>query len=109
MKETYHYQSENLDIEFEVNDWAERSMISLLTKSKETVVMTVVNLGKELPQSDFLPLTVDYEEKFYAAGKIFGSRFVRRESRPTLTSILNARLIDRSLRPAFPSNFRYQN
>jgi polyribonucleotide nucleotidyltransferase len=108
MKETYHYQSENLDIEFEVNDWAERSMISLLTKSKETVVMTVVNLGKELPQSDFLPLTVDYEEKFYAAGKIFGSRFVRRESRPTLTSILNARLIDRSLRPAFPSNFRYQ-
>jgi polyribonucleotide nucleotidyltransferase len=108
MKEIYHYQSENLDIEFEVNDWAERSMISLLTKSKETVVMTVVNLGKELPQSDFLPLTVDYEEKFYAAGKIFGSRFVRRESRPTLTSILNARLIDRSLRPAFPSNFRYQ-
>jgi polyribonucleotide nucleotidyltransferase len=108
MKETYHYQSENLDIEFEVNDWAERSMISLLTKSKETVVMTVVNLGQELPQSDFLPLTVDYEEKFYAAGKIFGSRFIRRESRPTLTSILNARLIDRSLRPAFPSNFRYQ-
>jgi polyribonucleotide nucleotidyltransferase len=108
MKETYHYQSENLDIEFEVNDWAERSMISLLTKSKETVVMTVVNLGQELPQSDFLPLTVDYEEKFYAAGKIFGSRFIRRESRPTITSILNARLIDRSLRPAFPSNFRYQ-
>jgi polyribonucleotide nucleotidyltransferase len=108
MKETYHYKSENLDIEFEVNDWAERSMISLLTKSKETVVMTVVNLGQELPQSDFLPLTVDYEEKFYAAGKIFGSRFIRRESRPTLTSILNARLIDRSLRPAFPSNFRYQ-
>jgi polyribonucleotide nucleotidyltransferase len=108
MKETYHYKSENLDIEFEVNDWAERSMISLLTKSKETVVMTVVNLGQELPQSDFLPLTVDYEEKFYAAGKIFGSRFIRRESKPTLTSILNARLIDRSLRPAFPSNFRYQ-
>ncbi len=108
MKEIYHYQSENLDIEFEVNDWAERSMISLLTKSKETVVMTVVNLGQELPQSDFLPLTVDYEEKFYAAGKIFGSRFIRRESKPTLTSILNARLIDRSLRPAFPSNFRYQ-
>jgi polyribonucleotide nucleotidyltransferase len=108
MKEIYHYQSENLDIEFEVNDWAERSMISLLTKSKETVVMTVVNLGQELPQSDFLPLTVDYEEKFYAAGKIFGSRFIRRESRPTITSILNARLIDRSLRPAFPSNFRYQ-
>ncbi len=108
MKEKYHYQSENLDIEFEVNDWAERSMISLLTKSKETVIMTVVNLGEEIPQSDFLPLTIDYEEKFYAAGKIFGSRFVRRETRPTITSILNARLIDRSIRPAFPLNFRYQ-
>jgi polyribonucleotide nucleotidyltransferase len=108
MKETYHYQSENLDIEFEVNDWAERSLISLLTKSKETIVMTVVNIGQELPQSDFLPLTIDYEEKFYAVGKIFGSKFLRRESKPTLTSILNARLIDRSLRPAFPSNFRYQ-
>jgi len=108
MKEKYLYQSENLEIEFEVNDWAERSLISLLTKSKDTVVMTVVNLGQELPQSDFLPLTVDYEEKFYAVGKIFGSRFVRRESRPTITSILNARLIDRSIRPAFPSNYRYQ-
>ena len=108
MKEIYRYQSENLDIEFEINDWAERSLVSLLTKSKGTVIMTVVNLGQELPQSDFLPLTVDYEEKFYAAGKIFGSRFLRRETRPTITSILNARLIDRSLRPAFFSNFRYQ-
>jgi len=108
MKEIYRYQSENLDVEFEINDWAERSLVSLLTKSKGTVIMTVVNLGQELPQSDFLPLTVDYEEKFYAAGKIFGSRFLRREARPTITSILNARLIDRSLRPAFFSNFRYQ-
>lgn len=108
MKEKYHYKSDNLDIEFEINDWAERSLVSLLTKSKDTVVMTVVNLGDEMPQIDFLPLTVDYEEKFYAVGKIFGSRFVRRESKPTINSILNARLIDRSIRPAFPSNYRYQ-
>ncbi|GIW67329.1 MAG: polyribonucleotide nucleotidyltransferase [Candidatus Parcubacteria bacterium] len=108
MRESYLYKSDNLEIEFEVNDWAERSLISLLTKSRDTVVMTVINLGQELPQSDFLPLTVDYEEKFYAAGKIFGSRFIRRETKPTITSILNARLIDRSIRPAFPLNFRYQ-
>lgn len=104
----YIYKSENFEIEFEVNDWAERSLISLLTKNKGTTILTVINLGKEIPESDFLPLTVDYEEKFYAGGKIFGSRFVRREGRPTLSAILNARLIDRSIRPLFPSNFRYQ-
>ncbi len=65
-------------------------------------------MAKKIPESDFLPLTIDYEEKFYAGGKIFGSRFVRREGRPTLTSILNSRLIDRSIRPAFPNSFRYQ-
>jgi polyribonucleotide nucleotidyltransferase len=52
---------------------------------------------------DFLPLTVDYEEKLYAAGKIPGS-FFRREGRPTSESILNCRLIDRSIRPLFPKN-----
>ena len=108
MNKKFLFKTENNNIEFEINDWAERSLISLLVKSKGTVVMTVVNLGKEIIQSDFLPLTVDYEEKFYAAGKIFGSRFVRRESRPTITSILNSRLIDRSLRPAFLPEFRLE-
>jgi len=108
MNKKFIFKTENNNIEFEVNDWAERSLISLLVKSKGTVVMTVVNLGNEIVQSDFLPLTVDYEEKFYAAGKIFGSRFVRRESKPTVTSILNSRLIDRSLRPAFFPEFRWE-
>lgn len=101
------YKGENYEIEFEVNDWAERSLISLLTKSKETVVLTVCNIDEETV-SDFLPLTVDYEEKFYAGGKIFGSKFVRREGRPTITSILNSRLIDRSIRPIFSPFFKKQ-
>lgn len=108
MKKTYLYKDSNYKVEFEINDWAERSMISLLTKSQETVVLTVINLGKEALGLDFLPLTIDYEEKFYAGGKIFGSRFIRREGRPTLSSILNARLIDRSLRPSFDPHFRKQ-
>ena len=108
MKKNYLLKSDSYEIEFEINDWAERSMISLLTKSKDTVVLTVINLGEEIIASDFLPLTIDYEEKFYAAGKIFGSRFIRREGRPTITSILNARLIDRSLRPSFDHHFRKQ-
>jgi len=50
---------------------------------------------------DFFPLLVDYEEKYYAAGKIYGSRFVRREARPSEVAILLARLIDRTIRPLF--------
>lgn len=108
MEKKFIYQSPSYEIEFILNDWAERSLVSVLVKSRDTVVLTVVNLGKEIPESDFLPLTIDYEEKFYAGGKIFGSRYVRREGRPTITSILNSRLIDRAIRPAFSSNFRYQ-
>ncbi len=108
MIKNYFLKSDSYEIEFEINDWAERSMISLLTKSKDAIVLTVINLGEEIIASDFLPLTIDYEEKFYAAGKIFGSRFIRREGRPTITSILNARLIDRSLRPSFDPHFRKQ-
>lgn len=108
MEKKFVYQSPSYEIEFTLNDWAERSLASVLVKSRDTVILTVANLGKEIPESDFLPLTIDYEEKFYAGGKIFGSRFVRREGRPTLTSILNSRLIDRSIRPAFPNSFRYQ-
>lgn len=102
----YHSKDYDLEICFQLNDWASRSMVSLLTKSKDTVILTVINLGEQLPESDFLPLTVDYEEKFYAGGKIFGSRFLRREGKPSINSILNARLIDRSIRPAFSQIFK---
>ncbi len=54
---------------------------------------------------DFFPLLIDFEEKFYAAGKISGSRFVKREGRPSEDAVLSARLIDRPLRPLFPKGF----
>jgi len=105
-KFVYRSPKHHYEIEFEVNDWAERSLISLTSRFKETVVLTVVNLGEEVPDLDFLPLTVDYEEKFYAVGKIYGSRFVRREGKPSPSAILNARLIDRAIRPIFSPYFR---
>jgi len=58
------------------------------------------------PDIDYFPLTVEYEERFYAAGKIYGSRFMKRESRPTEEAILNARMIDRAIRPLFPKDFK---
>ena len=70
----------------------------------ETVVLATAVMNKTPREDvDFLPLTVDYEEKLYAAGKIPGS-FFRREGRPTSESILSARLTDRSIRPLFPKN-----
>ncbi|MCS6956251.1 MAG: polyribonucleotide nucleotidyltransferase, partial [Patescibacteria group bacterium] len=94
-------------IDFEINDWAERANVSLLVKCFESTVLTTIVLGEKKETIDFLPLTVDYEEKYYAAGKIYGSRFLRREGKPSETAILNARLIDRGLRPAI-KNFPYE-
>ena len=69
------------------------------------VLVTACVSDKPREGGDFLPLTVDYEERHYAAGKIPGS-FIRRESRPSLDAILADRLCDRSLRPLFPKTFR---
>lgn len=87
-------------IEIEVNDWAERANISLLTRCLDSLVLTTIVIGEKKEPIDFVRLTVDYDEKYYAAGKIYGSRFIRREGKPSETAILNARLIDRGLRPA---------
>src|ERR1043165_89372 len=71
----------------------------------DTVVLVTAVMTKEpRPGIDFFPLTVDFEERMYAAGKIPGSRFIRRETRPGEDAILNGRLIDRSIRPRFPKN-----
>ncbi len=73
----------------------------------DTVVMGTVVMGsKPRDGIDYLPLMVDYEEKLYAAGKIKGSRWVKREGRPSDEAILSGRVIDRSLRPMFDSNIR---
>ena len=69
----------------------------------DTVVLVTATMARSpRPGMDFFPLTVDYEERMYAAGKMPGSRFVRRETRPGEDAILNGRLIDRSIRPQFP-------
>ncbi len=69
----------------------------------DTVVLVAATLAdKPREGCDFFPLTVDYEEKYYAAGKIKGSRFIKREGRPSENAILRCRLIDRPIRPLFP-------
>ena len=72
----------------------------------DTMIMATVTKGKENKDLDFFPLSVEYEEKLYASGKIKTSRFVKREGKPSDDSILRARLIDRAIRPLFDKNYR---
>ena len=95
-------------ISLELTDLAEQANGSVLVRQGDTVILvTAVSASSAFGASQgFFPLTVDYEERFYAAGKILGSRFVRREGRPQDEAIITARLIDRAIRPLFPKGFR---
>src|SRR6266536_1840992 len=85
---------------------AEQASGAVLVRYGETVILATV-VGSDEPREgiDFFPLTVDVEERMYAAGKIPGS-FFRREGRPGEPAILTCRLTDRPLRPSFPEGFR---
>jgi polyribonucleotide nucleotidyltransferase len=72
----------------------------------DTVVLCAATMGNIREGLDFFPLQVDYEERFYAAGKIKGSRFIKREGRPSDEAILSGRLIDRAIRPLFDDRMR---
>lgn len=71
----------------------------------ETMVLATVVRGEENPNLGYFPLTVDYLERLYAGGRIKGSRWVKREGRPSDEAILTSRLVDRSIRPLFPKNY----
>ncbi len=94
------------DLKLEISRLAEQANAAVLGIYGETSVLATVTVSKEDRQIDYLPLVIDYEEKFYAAGKIIGSRFIRREGRPSETAILSGRLIDRILRPLFDQRIR---
>ncbi len=88
------------------SDLAPQTNGSVLVQYGETTVLATATMGEEREGLDYFPLTVEYSEKFYAVGKILGSRFIRRENRPTDNAILTGRLIDRTLRPLFDDRLR---
>lgn len=93
----------------EVNRVGFRSTASVLVTYGDTVVLGTAMVGKNpVSGMDYFPLSIDYEEKFYAAGKISGSRFIKREGRPSDEAILIGRLIDRPIRPLFPKGYRQE-
>jgi len=94
------------EIKITVSDLAGQANAAVIGQYGDTVVLVTAVMGKEDRAIDFFPLTVDYEERFYAAGKIIGSRFVRREGRPSTEGVLSGRLIDRTIRPLFNERLR---
>lgn len=106
-KDVFEIKIGEKTLTIKTTNWTEQASGSCLVRMGETEVLaTAVMSQKNLDGIDFFPLTVEYEERFYAAGKIFGSRFMKRESRPADSAILTSRMIDRAIRPLFPKDFK---
>lgn len=92
-------------LQVEIGQVAKQANGAVLVRYGDTVVLTAAVGTREPKDTDFFPLTVNYEEKMYAVGKIPGG-FIKREGRPSENATLTARMIDRPLRPLFPEGFR---
>jgi len=104
---TFKLQYAGRDLEIQFGKLAHQTSASCTVRYGDTVVLATVVLGKEKRNTDFFPLMVEFEEKMYAAGKIKGSKFIKREGRAGDEAILAGRLIDRGLRPLFNQKIRH--
>ena len=105
MKKTFELEFEGRKIIVEVGEIAKQTAAAVLVRYGETVVLSNATISNHTVDWDFFPLSVEYQERMYAAGKIPGS-FLRRESRPSSHAILASRITDRTMRPLFPEGFR---
>ena len=95
------------DLIVEISDLAEQASGSCLVQYGDTLVLATAVMSEQKREGiDYFPLSVNYEERHYAAGKILGSRYMRREGRPSDEAILASRLIDRAIRPLFPKSLK---
>lgn len=92
-------------ITVEIGELAKQANAACLVRYNDTVILSACVMSSNATSADFFPLTINYQEKFYSAGKIPGG-FIKREGRPTEQAILAARLIDRPIRPLFKEGFR---
>lgn len=105
-RKQYKIEYQGRPLSFEVSRVAEQATAAVLGRYGDTAVLVTVVMGNKEENIDYFPLKVDYEERFYAAGKILGSRFMRREGRPSEDAVLSGRLIDRTIRPLFDQRLR---
>ena len=104
-KKVFSYNWGGRQLTVEIGQLAKQANGAVLVRYGDTVVLTAAVGTKQAKDTDFFPLTVNYEEKMYAAGKIPGG-FIKREGRPSEHATLTARLIDRPIRPMFAEGFR---
>jgi len=104
---TFKTQYAGRELQIEFGRLAHQTNASCMVRYGDSVVLATVVMGKEKRNTDFFPLMVEFEEKMYAAGKIKGSKFIKREGRAGDEAILAGRLIDRGLRPLFNQKIRY--
>ncbi len=105
-RKKYEVELGGKKITLEVSSIAEQANAAVMAKCGETVVLATVVMSGEDTEGDYMPLKVDYEERFYAAGKILGSRYVRREGKASEEAVLAGRIIDRTIRPLFDQRLR---
>ncbi len=105
-KKQFTTEIDGKQVKLEISNLAGQANAAVLGTYGDTSVLVTVVVGKEDRDLDYFPLTIDYEERFYAAGKIIGSRFIRREGRPSENAVLSGRMIDRTLRPLFNQKMR---
>ncbi len=104
---TYSLEVGGKQLVAEFTDLAEQAQGSVILRYGETTVLaTAVMSGRTRDDIDYFPLTVDFEERYYAAGAILGSQYMRREGRPSENGILSGRIVDRTIRPLFSSHIR---
>ena len=104
-KHTYSFDWAGRNLTVEIGQLAKQANGAVLVRYGDTAVLCAATASKEPKNVDFFPLTVNYEERLYAVGKIPGG-FIKREGRPSEKAILASRLIDRPIRPLFPDGFR---
>jgi polyribonucleotide nucleotidyltransferase len=105
-KKEYSLEIGGKTLTAEFNDLADQANGSVMVRYGNTTVLATAVMGNEPKDGDFFPLTVDYEERFYATGRILGSRFMRREGKPSTEAILTGRIVDRTIRPLFNQKMR---
>ena len=108
-KELYEVEIGGKKLIAEFTNLADQAHGSVIVRYGNTTVLATAVMSKNRKEGGgFFPLTVDYEERFYAAGQILGSRFMRREGRPSDEAILSGRIIDRTIRPLFDQRMRHE-
>lgn len=107
MEKKYEYDWAGRPLILEIGKLAKQASGAVMVRYGDTAVLATATASKEAKDTDFFPLTVNYEERFYAVGKIPGG-FIKREGRPSEKAVLASRLVDRPLRPLFPDGFRHE-